>query len=373
MSVDDEKAREISDGTEETWIEVKRRTRTQKARMSRQMILIFVKVNGLKESLLDVSITDTVGDSVRKIPNSECSNKQDVYMMCKGRVLRWNDELRCSGIRDGCTVLIMSKMHGEGKHRNKKNKVEKKPATCLQSQEPVRDQQKHDEEKITQSLLSHENAEDAVIRHFEETEEARKIIADLVEGSNSDLEQRLQIYTELTGLNEERKKTNANGIRRAVEARRRDTGREPTAEQEQGKKVRVIEKEKEAQEAREWQEQFVEKRRRAHEARMGDQQKQQRQEEQEQTTRQEHGKKVRFGEEERSEETKVESTDEPEVMSRFAEVRRGRGSDGLVRGREYWCQTNETNGKGKGKGEGGKREREGKGDSEAKGYTRSRI
>ena len=27
----------------------------------------------------------------------------------------------------------------------------------------------------------------------------------------------------------------------------------------------------------------------------------------------------------------------------------GRGHDGLVRGEEYWCQTNETNGKGKGK------------------------
>ena len=32
----------------------------------------------------------------------------------------------------------------------------------------------------------------------------------------------------------------------------------------------------------------------------------------------------------------------------------GRGSDGLVRGREYWCQTNETNGKGEGKGDGKK-------------------
>ena len=46
----------------------------------------------------------------------------------------------------------------------------------------------------------------------------------------------------------------------AVEARRRDTGREPTAEQEQGKKVRFIEEERRAQEAREWQEQFMEKR-----------------------------------------------------------------------------------------------------------------
>ena len=43
------------------------------------------------------------------------------------------------------------------------------------------------------------------------------------------------------------------------------------------------------------------------------------------------------------------------------EEKTGRGSDGLVRVREYWCQTNETNGKGKGKGEGGTGEHEGTG------------
>ena len=128
----------------------KRRTRTPKtARVNRQMIHIFVEVNGLKETLLDVSMTDTVGDMVRKIPNLVCSSKQEVYMTCEGRVLRWNDELRCSGVRDGCTVLIMSKMHGGGKHRHKKNKVERKPATCSQSQEP----------KEEKRILSCEDAE----------------------------------------------------------------------------------------------------------------------------------------------------------------------------------------------------------------------
>ena len=47
------------------------------------------------------------------------------------------------------------------------------------------------------------------------------------------------------------------------------------------------------------------------------------------------------------------------VADDFEERKTGRGNDGLVRGREYWCQTNETNGKGK--GEGGKGEHEGKG------------
>ena len=67
--------------------------------------------------------------------------------------------------------------------------------------------------------------------------------------------------------------------------------------------------------------------------------------------------------EEQSEETRVESTEEPEVTSRFAEVttRIGRGSDGIVRGKEHRCQTDETSRKGKGKGTGGKGEHDSKG------------
>ena len=110
----------------------------------------------------------------------------------------------------------MNMMRGGGKHRNKKNGAENKPTTSPKSPEPVRGQQEqeHDGQKIIQSLMSRENAEDAVIRHFEETEGSRKIIADLAEGSNSDMEQWIQIISELTGLNDEHKKTKANGIRR---------------------------------------------------------------------------------------------------------------------------------------------------------------
>ena len=90
-----------------------------------------------------------------------------------------------------------------------------------------------------------------VIQHFEETEETRKIIANLAKGSNSDMEKWIQNYTKLSGLDEEQKKTEANGIRRAVEANRNGTRREPTAAQEQGKKLCFTTKE--VQEAREWQ------------------------------------------------------------------------------------------------------------------------
>ena len=98
----------------------------------------------------------------------------------------------------------MNMMRGGGKHANNKHKAEKKPAASPKSQEPVRGQLEHDEEKIIQksepvrvqqdpkkdkSMLRREKAEDEVIRHFEETDGSRKIIADLAEGINRDMEQ----------------------------------------------------------------------------------------------------------------------------------------------------------------------------------------
>ena len=200
---------------EEIWTEVKRRTRMQKARMNRQMIQIFIKVNGLKEFLLDVSMRDKVSDIVRRIPNSAGSSRQDVFMTCEGRVLRCNDEMRSSGVSDGCTVQNMNEMRGGGKHRNKKNKVEKKQAKSPRSREPVRDQQEHDEEKIIHNsepeqrqqepkkdkrMLSRENAEDEVIRHFEKTEATRKMIADLAKGSNCDMERWIHKFCGVRGI-----------------------------------------------------------------------------------------------------------------------------------------------------------------------------
>ena len=67
------------------------------------------------------------------------------------------------------------------------------------------------------------------------------------------------------------------------------------------------------------------------------------------------------------EETRAESTNEPRVMSRLAEVRTGRGSACLVHGRDEKCLTNETCRKGKGKGDGGKGEHGRKGGAGSKG------
>ena len=89
--------------------------------------------------------------------------------------------------------------------------------------------------------------------------------------------------------------------------------------------------------------------------------------EQEQITGREQGKQgkqgkhVRFGQEEQQEETKAESTDEPEVTGSLADTITGRGMTGLVREGDERCQADETSRKGKGKGNGGKCEHEGKG------------
>ena len=73
-------------------------------------------------------------------------------------------------------------------------------------------------------------------------------------------------------------------------------------------------------------------------------------------TEREQCKKVRFGGEEQSEETGAQSTDEPEVVSGFEELRTGRGNAGLVQGEDERCRGNEASGKGKGKGREGKGE-----------------
>ena len=66
------------------------------------------------------------------------------------------------------------------------------------------------------------------------------------------------------------------------------------------------------------------------------------------------------------EQARAKNTDKPEVMGRLAEVRTGRGSSGLVRGKDERCRADETR-KGKGKGNGGKGEHEGKGGAGSKG------
>ena len=171
---------------------------------------------------------------------------------------------------------------------------------------------------------------DEVLRRLEESEEYQKNIECVSEGSEGEVQQKVQNslahIQKVAWMNKEQFEHLESGVWQAVEARRK--GRDEQQEQRRRGK-----------------------------------QEQWRRTEQGQNTEQEQskkGKQVRFGEEQQLGKTGAENAGEPEVMDRKTEVRIGRGSTGLVRGRDERCRADETS-KGKGKGNGGKGEHEGKG------------
>ena len=101
-------------------------------RKKKKMVQIFVKVDGGKTSAMEMEMSDKVDDIVKKTPISN----QDVYVTSEGRVLRGGEELKRSGVRDGSTVHVMRRLRGGGKHKDKKNKVEKKQVAILRRSEP---------------------------------------------------------------------------------------------------------------------------------------------------------------------------------------------------------------------------------------------
>ena len=127
---------------------------------------------------MEMALSDKVNDIVERTPTSAWCNKCDVHVTCEGKVLKRNEELRSCGVSDGCTVQVIDRMRGGGKHTNKKNKAEKTTTASQQGQEPERGQQEHNEEKIIQNLLSCEDAQNEVIRRFEENEETERLSRD---------------------------------------------------------------------------------------------------------------------------------------------------------------------------------------------------
>ena len=111
------------------WVKVTRKNRQERShdeseernRKSRKVIQIFVKVDGSKVTPMEVSLTDKVGDIVKKTVDSKNHHKNDVF--------RRSEELKSCEVRDGCTVHVVSRLRGGGKHKDKKGKVEKKQVT----------------------------------------------------------------------------------------------------------------------------------------------------------------------------------------------------------------------------------------------------
>ena len=302
------------------WTEVTRKKR-------RKTVQIFVKVDGSKVTPMEVSLTDDkVEDNLRQVQNDE-----DVYVTMHGRMLKKSERLRSYGVTDGCTIQVTNRKRGGGRHKDKKKGSEKKHAVSAKgSKLKSVEEPKSDEGPALIQM-------DEVLRRMEENEEFQKIIDWVSEGSEGEVQQKVRSYLatiRISWMSKEQFEHLEGGVWRAVEARRKERGGER------------------------WQEKQDEGRR--------EEQEQRRQEEQEQIPGQEQGKKVRFGEEEPLEKTRAESTDEPEVLGRLAEVRTGRGNRGLVRGGDEY-RTDESSRKGKGKGNGRKGEHESKGRAGSKG------
>ena len=87
-------------------------------KQKKRVVQIFVKVDGTKTVLREVSPED----KVQKILNDRSGSDQDVYAMCEGRMLRQDDAMTSCGVRDESTIQIMSRMRGGGKHKDKKSK-----------------------------------------------------------------------------------------------------------------------------------------------------------------------------------------------------------------------------------------------------------
>ena len=132
-------------------------------------------------------------------------------------------------------MQVVSRMRGGGRHKDKKSKAEEKQAASLE-----RPEQNCDEEP--ESDRSPAIQEEEVIQQLEENEGYREIIACVAEGDDLEMEHKIRNYLtalqEWSGSDKGQVENNDRGIRRVVEARRRATGRERTAEQEQGKQVR---------------------------------------------------------------------------------------------------------------------------------------
>ena len=139
---------------------------------------------------LEVSLSDKIGDVVKRIPSSPCDSKRDENMTCEGRVIRRSDDLKNCGI-GGSTVQVTSKLRGGGKHKNKKSKAEKKQVT---GQETVSDKGR--------AIL--ESEKDEVIQQMEDNDEYQKVVAFMPEGNDIEAEQRMQCnrtaLQELSGL-----------------------------------------------------------------------------------------------------------------------------------------------------------------------------
>ena len=197
------------------WVEVRRGTRRREVEedsdeggKSRKTVQIFAKIDGSRTIVVDVAQHDKVSDVMKPIPSGGD--------MSGGNVLRSSDKLRSYGVSDGCTIQVTSRMCGGGRHKDKKSKAERKQLT---SEEPV----------SGKGLAILESEKDRVTQSVEEDERYRKIVEDVPEGSDVDVERKVRYW--MSKLQERPGGDIMEcAIRWAVEARRQGRGRKSRSE-----------------------------------------------------------------------------------------------------------------------------------------------
>ena len=195
------------------------------------MVQIFVKVDGGKTSAMEMEMSDKVHDIVKKIPISDL----DVYVTSEGRVLRGCEELKRSGVRDGSTVHVMSRLRGGGKHKDKK-KVEKKQELflvafkngCRLPSVLVEELEKLAKSEVTtrRAAMKSQAAED-VTKNEEEAEKFQRKAKE--EQSEKVREQSTDVQDATSGLDEARNCRGSTGLARG---RRKSRQTDETEEKE---------------------------------------------------------------------------------------------------------------------------------------------
>ena len=171
------------------WVEVRRRTR----RKSRKMVQIFVKVDGGDTSAMEMEMCDKVDDIVKKIQISD----RDVYVTSGGRILRRSDKLESCEVRDGSTIQVTSRMRGGGKHKDKKNKVEKKQVAILRRSESLQAQLEQKDEEESKCDEGQAISEDVVQQVLETGLDAlggAEALESKSEGSDDEVDKKLEIF-----------------------------------------------------------------------------------------------------------------------------------------------------------------------------------
>ena len=204
-------------------------------------------------------------------------------------------------------------------------------------------------------MLSREIAEDEVTRHLEKTEVTRKMIADLAKGSNCDMERWIQNYTEFAGLDDEQKKTEANGSDERL--KQAEVAQEESQPQHRSKTGECVSQQKRWKKRQNGRRKFCENEKRAEKSR--------------ENRRRKGVKMVTMnGFQWCLTWRQVAHASRPLTQrmrlrrSSWMNSRKGKQEEEVMvsfERRVYRCQANETNGKGKGKGEGGRGKHEGKG------------